>query len=101
MEAGNVVVYIDFEDSAASVVGRLVDLMVPPAIILERFAYVHPAEPLKLETARRDFASLVALRPSLAVFDGVTESLALEGLSNAPSSHQLWRSALIEGSIVE
>src|SRR4051812_7297884 len=47
LEAGERVVYVDFEDSASSVVGRLVALGVDEFLIRGRFAYVRPDEPLE------------------------------------------------------
>jgi hypothetical protein len=72
------VVYLDFEDTADGVVGRL--LAVGAESIAERFHYVRPDRPL-------DVAGKAALTDllnehyvSLVVIDGVTEAMALHGL---------------------
>lgn len=83
------VAYLDFEDNAHGIVSRLVALGVPAAVVLDpgRFRYVRPNEPVGPNRAGQyppgalDLADLVAWRPTLAVIDGVTESLAIEGLS--------------------
>ena len=72
---GSVVLFIDFEDSADSVVGRLKILGVPDQVILDRFGYVSPSEPLPDGGAREldvwlDVADLV-------VIDGVTDAMTL------------------------
>jgi len=46
IDAGERVVYIDFEDTPASVVGRLLALGMKPEILAMRFDYVRPEEPL-------------------------------------------------------
>lgn len=73
VKAGSIVLYIDFEDSADSVVGRLKILGVPGQVILDRFGYVSPSEPLPKGGAREldawgDAADLV-------VIDGVTDAM--------------------------
>lgn len=49
MQAGEHVVFIDFEDSAHGVVGRLRALGVPTDVVAARFHYVRPDEPLTAE----------------------------------------------------
>jgi hypothetical protein len=79
VNAGKHVLYIDFEDDAASVYRRMLTLGTNEDTLRGYFHYVSPVGPLS-ETDREDFAPLVNLRGSLAVLDGVTESMALEGL---------------------
>lgn len=74
---GEVALYLDFEDDAASVVGRLLAMGATPGAIADLFVYVRPADPV----TPRDVKALAALRPSLAVIDGVTEAMVLHGLS--------------------
>lgn len=77
LEHGHHVLYLDFEDSPASVVTRLLALGAQPAGIVERFVYVKPEEAV----TREALAALLAGRTySLAVLDGVTEAYALLGL---------------------
>ncbi|GBQ01030.1 hypothetical protein SSP531S_24600 [Streptomyces spongiicola] len=76
---GNHVVYLDFEDDAGGVVGRLLVLGAVPADILDRFHYIRPeSKPGPADLA--DLAQLMELRPTLAVVDGVTEAMSLYGL---------------------
>jgi hypothetical protein len=81
LAAGRAVLYLDFEDSAESVVGRLRGLAVAPEVIRDRFAYLSPSEPIGGAGNADDLADVLGdLRPSLAVIDGVTEAMELHGL---------------------
>ena len=75
--AGEDVLYVDFEDSAASVVSRLLALGARPETIASRFAYVRPDEPIDA-TGRAAIADTAGC--SLAILDGLTEALTLHGL---------------------
>jgi len=77
LAAGHHTAYFDHEDVPATVVGRLRDLGVSAADILERFHYVRPEEPLP---DRAYIDRLLDFEPTLVVVDGLTEALALEGL---------------------
>lgn len=82
IDAGNSVIYLDFEDDAGSVTARLLTLGCLHADIAARFAYISPQEPLTAPGAQVDLAAAVRdLRPSLVILDGVTEALSLHGLS--------------------
>jgi hypothetical protein len=81
------VLYIDFEDDDRGVVGRLRALGVPADAIRERFKYVRPIEPLSARNGAVTWASvdLYELTASftnysIAILDGVTEAMSLEGL---------------------
>ncbi len=80
------VLYMDFEDTAASIVGRLLALGVAPDTIVQRFVYVRPSDPFKPAALR----ALLEARPyALAVIDGLSEAYALLGLdpySNADAA---------------
>jgi hypothetical protein len=78
--AGEAVLYLDFEDSPASVVQRLLDLGVAPAAIAERFIYIRPDEPLT-PAAMHDLDQALSAEPTLAVIDGVTEAYTQLGLN--------------------
>lgn len=80
IERGRAVVYVDFEDDAAGVVGRLLVLGADPEDVAARFLYVRPeGRPTELELLA--FADRLARsRPSLAVVDGVTEAMSVFGL---------------------
>ncbi|MGX1711383.1 AAA family ATPase [Streptomyces albidoflavus] len=76
---GNHVLYIDFEDDAGGVVGRLLCLGATPSSILERFHYVRPeAKPSDIDLV--DLAATLQHQPTLAIVDGVTEGMSLFGL---------------------
>ncbi|MEU0433725.1 AAA family ATPase [Streptomyces sp. NPDC006290] len=77
---GNHVVYIDFEDEAAGVVGRLLPMGATIDDLLERFHYIRPEEPLGVADFA-DLAEVLSLEPTLAVVDGVTEGMSLHGLN--------------------
>jgi hypothetical protein len=71
------VLYVDCEDSAESIVERLLALGTPPEVIVERFDYVRPDDPFTPEA----LADLLDGRSyALAVIDGVTEAYGLLGL---------------------
>jgi hypothetical protein len=76
--AGQHVVYVDFETDAVTVVSRLRSLQVPDDVILQRFAYIRPEDPLRVGEA--EFHGALEVGPSLVVFDGLTEGLGLEGI---------------------
>lgn len=78
LTAGRHVLYVDFEDDAGGVVGRLLALGATPRDVRNQFHYVRPENapgPVDLV----DLAQLLQLRPSLAVVDGVTEAMSLFG----------------------
>lgn len=80
MADGHHVVYVDFEDSAASVVGRLRTLGVADEVVEEQFHYLRPDEPLKgHEQKLVDLCSFHSV--GLVIVDGVTEAMSLHGLS--------------------
>jgi hypothetical protein len=74
------VAYIDFEDGAASIVRRLKVLGISREEIAEFFHYCNPAGPLT-DADEREFQRLISIGGSLAIFDGMTEAMALEGLN--------------------
>ncbi|MGV9854979.1 DnaB-like helicase N-terminal domain-containing protein [Streptomyces sp. NPDC003442] len=77
---GNHVVYIDFEDSEAGVVGRLLLIGALPRDLQERFHYVRP----HITPAPGDLRAFVCraaeVQPTLVVVDGVTEAMSMLGL---------------------
>lgn len=79
LEQGGHVLYIDWEADDTTQVTRLLELGVPPAIILERFHYIRPAEPHDSAAALRLAACLDAWEVRLVILDGVAEALALNG----------------------
>lgn len=87
MRAKGHVLYLDFEDTAETVVTRLLALGAKPAQVLELFHYVEPHEPIltrggKFTPANADLADTLDRWPiSLAIIDGVTEAMTMHGLS--------------------
>ncbi|HLU98801.1 MAG TPA: AAA family ATPase [Thermobifida alba] len=81
LNAGNSVVFIDFEDDAPGVVGRLLTLGVTHTVISERFAYIRPEEPLTADFNKLELAQAIHdLRPTFVPVDGVTEAMALHSM---------------------
>lgn len=78
--AGRRAVVLDFEDSAASVAGRLRALGVPDAVLVDRsrFAYVQPTEPIDHGAGQRDMLA-AAEGASLVVLDGFDQCCVLHG----------------------
>ncbi|SED26162.1 AAA domain-containing protein [Streptomyces sp. 2231.1] len=76
---GNHVLYLDFEDDAGGVVGRLLCLGAHPDDVLERFHYVRP-ENTPSDIDLLDLALVLEHSPTLAIVDGVTEGMSLFGL---------------------
>lgn len=91
LDDGGHVVYIDHEDDAAGIVGRLLDLGVDPDAVRARFAYFNPSEKPTAGDLQA-LAGLVAeLRPVLVVVDSTGEGLALEGANpNADEEVAAW-----------
>lgn len=88
--AGENCVWIDFEDDARGVGGRLVDLGVPPATLTNptRFAYIQPTDALYDHKTDKALPGAVDLARTLSGnvwhlvgIDGVTEAMTVEGLS--------------------
>lgn len=82
LKRGNGVLYIDFEDDAHSVVGRMLALQVNAAVIRDHFAYLRPEGPV---TDARNFNALKTamndLQPTLCILDGITEAMTMHGLN--------------------
>lgn len=81
MGAGRHVIYVDFEDTLAGVIARLVALDVDPQRILTLFHYVRPSEPLGAEGRHALAELLTRTQPALVILDGLTEALTLHGLA--------------------
>ena len=78
LEANGKVVWIDFEDSPRSIAGRLLAIGVEEAIVLERFRYIQPTEPLN-DGTKLDLC-LELHGAALVVVDGVNEAMAAASL---------------------
>lgn len=81
LRRGNSVVYLDFEDDEGGVVGRLITMQqVSHDVIKDRFIYIRPEGALSIPERMQLQALLGRLRPTLAIIDGVTEAMSLQGL---------------------
>lgn len=80
LHRGRRVVYIDLEDGAAGIAGRLLALGVDPRAVAQHLTYLSPDGPLRYAD-RDDLSGLVATA-ELLVIDACTEALALQGLSS-------------------
>lgn len=80
LDTGGSVLYIDHESSAGELVERMLSMGVSPEAVAERFHYVQPERPAGAE--RDAFARLLARHYTLAVIDGVTESVVLDGVES-------------------
>lgn len=82
VERGHHVAYIDFEDDAGPVVGRLLSMGGNVGRLRSHFHYIRPEAPLTEGRGITDLAELMGdVRPTLAVVDGVTEGMTLHGLN--------------------
>lgn len=83
---GGSALYLDYEDTEYGVVERLLALGVMPGVIAEQLVYVRPDAAISDKSVRITAAETVFMETlhsrsfALAVLDGVTESIALEGL---------------------
>ena len=81
LAAGNAVVFVDFEDDAPGVVGRLLALGADRQHIRDRFAYIRPEDPLNMGFNRQEIGQAMHdLRPTFVPIDGVTEGMAMHGM---------------------
>jgi len=80
LDQGGRVVFIDFEDGPAGIVGRLLALGVDRQVIASRFDYRSPEGALR--RAERDALAGDVAAADLLVIDACTEALAAQGLSS-------------------
>lgn len=77
INAGNDVLYFDFEDEAGAMIDRMLTIGAKRDVIAQRFHYVRPEGPVLWG----DVADmLTAWKPTLAVLDGITEAMTMHGL---------------------
>lgn len=70
--------FVDFEDRAGRVVGRLLNLGVPKEAIAQRFHYIRPMERLGGPAAL--LLDTLVVTSTVVVLDGITEAMSLHGL---------------------
>ena len=81
IRAGHHVLYIDYEDTANTQIARLRALSIDDASIAERYHYIRPDEPIDKRTTPELLDVLDTYQPSVAVVDGITEALGIQGAS--------------------
>jgi hypothetical protein len=79
LEKNNIVFYLDFEDSARSILNRLKTLRVPTDKF-KLFRYANPDEPLGEGVGEIMRTEIMAYLPTLIVVDGVNAAMNLLGL---------------------
>lgn len=83
LERGHDVLMLDFESDAHTVVGRLLRLGITPAAIATHFDYRRPeTSPALLAREHEAWASLLTRSYTVAILDGVTEALAVYGVTS-------------------
>jgi hypothetical protein len=82
IKAGNHCLYVDFEDCAEGIAGRLQMFGLSAQQILDQFHYIRPDETVNTEQNLADLReALKRWRPTLAIVDGVTEAMTMHGLN--------------------
>lgn len=87
LEQAQPVTFIDFEDRADRVVGRLLSLGATPGDVRAHFSYIRPDRPLDDDGRHQIIPAINTSR--LVIIDGVTEAMTLHGFdlnSNADSA---------------
>jgi hypothetical protein len=82
INAGNDVLYVDFESDAPSIVGRLLEMGADRELLAKHFRYVHPEADVMAEWEHYAWNQLLAQPYTLAVIDGVTDALGVAGASS-------------------
>jgi hypothetical protein len=83
LDAGDSVLYIDFEDSDNGVLSRMVALGVEDDVLISRFHYIAPEQPLDDVTATDlEEALKSADKLGLVVLDGITQAFSNQGLKS-------------------
>lgn len=86
IRAGHHVLYLDFEDTADTVVTRLLALGAKPEQVIGLFHYVQPHEPIvhrggRYTPGNADLAETMDRYPvALVIIDGITEAMTMHGL---------------------
>jgi hypothetical protein len=94
---GGQVLYLDYESEATDVVSRLKDMGVPKDVLRKQFVYVHPEGGTTMSPGdQAAYTRTVNSRQwTLAILDGTTDSIALEGLdANSGADITRWLHAI-------
>lgn len=93
--ANRAVVYVDLEDHAASLTGRLHALGVPTDVILALFDYIQPDLAYTAAAAEQLEHRIADTQPALVVIDSVGEALAVQNQKqNDDDAVALWHRML-------
>lgn len=79
LDAGNHVVYLDFEDDEGGIAGRLLAIGTARDTIRNRFHYLRPATALGTGIHRDDLHAVLDQGPTLVILDGITAAMTLHG----------------------
>lgn len=80
LNAGELVVYLDFEDAPAGITGRLLAMGATRPQLAKQLRYIAPDESLHVRAAA-DLAAALDPPPGLVVVDGVNAAMTLLGLN--------------------
>jgi hypothetical protein len=78
MTSPEYVLYVDYEDTAPAVFGRMLEFGVPKDVLAARFHYVHPEVNPYAALEVESFQYLLNSRYAMVVLDGVTDALLQE-----------------------
>lgn len=81
LAVGGSAVYLDYEDTPAGIVKRLLNVGAASTAVAERFAYARPVGNHGPVERRQLERLLVDLNPDVVIIDGMGESLSRNGLS--------------------
>lgn len=91
LQAGQHVLFFDFEDSPQGILTRLLDMGATREQLVQCFHYVRPDTSFDVVAAAAVLGLVRRVRPTLAVVDSTGESLAVEGKNpNADEEVALW-----------
>lgn len=82
LNAGNAVAFLDFEDAAKGITGRLAALGVDPDVMIEHLTYINPEEGWTPQAVVDLGETLAARERTLIVLDGVNAAMALLGMES-------------------
>lgn len=93
IRAGNHVLYIDYEDTPNTQIARLRALGIDDKDIATYYHYIRPDQPINIATTPELLHTLDTYQPTVAIIDGVTEALGIQGASTKDNDEvtAFWR----------
>lgn len=86
LNIGGAALYLDYEDTSAGIITRLLQVGADPAAVGERFAYVQQVGAFGINE-RADLERLLArLNPDICIIDGMAEALVRAGFNEDKAS---------------